>query len=81
MNKLKEVKVIWVDAKSYNGEWLDLERISEFEPEVCNTKGWVVYENKDILMVAQSISECGAYNIMLIPKGCIRRIEHDSTKN
>ena len=75
MDNPREVKVIWADARSYSGEWTDLDRIKLFEPEICNTKGYVVNETDKLLMVAQSISECGAYNIMVIPKGCIIKIK------
>ena len=73
MIDLEEVKVIWSDTKSYNGEWTDLESIRCFDVEVCNTKGYIVHETADLLSIAQSISESHAYNIMVIPKGCKRR--------
>ena len=74
----KEAKVTWIDTTSYNGEWMDVSRLVDFEPEKCHTKGWLVKETSEVVMVAQSISEIsGVYNVMVIPKGCITTIKEE----
>ena len=77
-----EIKVLWRDIKSYNGEWCGELDIATFNAVLCRTKGWIVHVTEALLMIAQTVSEFGAYNIMVIPKGCVVEIkEDDSSKN
>jgi hypothetical protein len=41
------------------------------------TRGFIVYEDNNAYFIAQTVGECGGYNLFLIPKGCVRQIIED----
>ena len=70
------ITVHWLDAASYGNRWIDGEDIEGFEGEPCITRGFLVHETEEYLYIAQTIGVSGAYNVFLVPKGCItKRIE------
>lgn len=72
---MREVKVIWEDAKSYANEWVDKETASQFEPELVGTRGYVVYESRKKIIISQSSTQAnGCHNCMVIPRGCVKKI-------
>ena len=68
----KEVKVTWVDSSSFGGAWMDKDEIKNTPMKYCQTLGFLIYEDDNIIKVAQSISEDLVMNIMIIPKVCIK---------
>ena len=70
----KLVEIIWIDAKAYSNEWIDLEQVKSFKPENCVTAGYIVHEDTSTYFVAQTKGEGIFHNIFLIPKGCVKEI-------
>ena len=72
---MKYKTVRWFDHFR-DGSWKTLEDIKEWatKPIPCITKGWVTYEDKNILVLSASFDGEGSYgeNICILKKDIIR---------
>lgn len=79
MNK-KVVYVEWLDSFGCTSSWQSLEDYSPVAP-IMKTIGFIVYESKDLLSLANSIGDETEYTleqangIMTIPKNCIVQLK------
>ena len=81
MDKIKIIK--WHDASglkdSGQNEWFTLEEAikkgKELYEEVCFTAGWIIYEDKKIILVATTQSSGVYSDITMIPKSLINSIK------
>ena len=83
MKGLRRVKITWQDITA-DQNWQDIEDIDkvieEFKKEECYSTGYVIYEDKEILMVAPDISldkdkEISRYSYVIIPKSPVKSIK------
>lgn len=72
---MRKVTVKWVDSKSYGNEWLDKEDIDKLDVVHCESVGFIVKEDKDKILLAQSYGGEFYHGLMAIPKGCILEIK------
>ncbi len=72
MAKKKEL-IRWVDSKSTTECWTHLDDV-DHKPALIETVGWIIFEDKDVLSVAGSISERTdqCTQGIVIPKPCIK---------
>ena len=77
MKKYKKNTVLaidWIDAK-VNTEWLDADEAEE-RPEIfCQTVGYYLKHDKEIIWLSSSIGDDEQREQSVIPIGCITRIE------
>ena len=81
MKKLLKHRIIkWHDASGLRNsdepsEWFTLERAIERAKEtwesICETSGWIIYEDKKILVIATTKTEDIYSDITMIPKSLI----------
>lgn len=72
MKQPKFMVIRWLDA-SVEFEWKE-EGEASHEPPVCYTAGWLVDENDDRLVLAQTIvDDKGHGHEWSIPIGCIKK--------
>ena len=67
--KYEVVRVHWRDAANYPG-WKSLADIEDIASDRCpliQTIGWLIYRNDEFLLVAQSVGEKSASEILKIP--------------
>lgn len=71
MNKTK-VLIRWLDAKSTACNWEELGDVN-FSLLTIETCGWLVFENKEVVGIAESIipSQNHLTQVICIPKACI----------
>lgn len=76
------VKIDWVDACHPNlCKWLEIEEVEEWSSAndgfVAENIGWIVYQNKDIIVISPQRTDDAKLvsHIQLIPKGCIKKIK------
>jgi len=83
MKEEKHVIIKWRDASGLrNGdepsEWFYLEsaikRAKELWEEICETSGWIIYENKEFIVIATTKSSGLYSDITMIPKTLIKKI-------
>jgi hypothetical protein len=66
------VEVEWEDAISI-GKWMD--DFASIKPPTCVTRGWLVHETTDFIILAGTISEAADYGeIICLPIGMIVNI-------
>lgn len=71
---MKEVKVFWEDSKAYGSVWYDAEETEGFDIVHCESKGFVVEEDKQKIKLAQSRGGNQYLNFVIIPKRSIVKI-------
>ncbi|MCK9370404.1 hypothetical protein M0R04_10890 [Candidatus Dojkabacteria bacterium] len=79
MKKLKRVKVSWQDITSDFSWQEDIQEvIKDFKKDICESFGYVIYEDKDILVIAPDIiwrdKEIDRFSYQIIPKKPIKEI-------
>jgi hypothetical protein len=77
---LKLALVYWSDSAQASGAWRHMEDLPEPEAIDCASVGWIVKEDDEVLMIAQSMGDIGTDNtqcagIKQIPKCCITEIK------
>lgn len=68
-DEYKVIRVHWRDVFSYSG-WHSLKEIEEVASAGCpqmQTIGWLIYQSADFILVAQSVGERTAADILKIP--------------
>ena len=71
--KIKIVEVIWNDALSEHGMWLEPKPI---DPAHTQSVGFLICKDKKKICLAQTIGENGeVMNKFVIPKGCVISIK------
>ena len=69
MEKLAEVH--WLDTVASAG-W---ESLKDVNPAIMQTTGYVVYKDKEVIKIANTKDEKGAwFGIHAIPMGCVKKI-------
>lgn len=75
---MKLVYVEWVDHCSFTvAQWRTKEEYNVLEPPLCKTVGWILKEDKDMMIVVQTHQEHEELDDqfvgeMCILKGCIK---------
>ena len=68
------VEVEWVDAK-FSGEWEAPDGL--VEPGLCRTRGWLVKETDDYIVLASTVGEEGDEDVIgtcVLPRVMVKRI-------
>ena len=66
------VKVIWADCVS-DSAWQPLAKIKEYPPVWCTTVGFLLYKDRFVIRLCDTLSEDGdGANAIIIPKGWVR---------
>jgi len=72
--KPQKVIVTWKDSQSFD-EWEHLEDVVFSPLPVIESHGFLIYEDKEQIYLAQNMSEDHAISMLMqIPKGCIVKI-------
>lgn len=67
------VVVTWTDIAS-RADWMDQEEAEKCLPETCLTVGWIVAENEDTIVLADSATASGEWGgTTVIPKAVIQK--------
>ena len=71
---MKKVIVEWVDSNVLHG-W-QMEGEVSCDIAVCESLGYVKYEDNDKLILSQTVSNFGSQmGVLAIPKGCIKSVK------
>ena len=68
------VLVEWVDIESEAG-WQDFDDASKKKGSQCEGVGYIVFEDKDVIVLAQNISMPLILGIHTYPRGCVKSIK------
>ena len=73
------VMVDWVDSAQPYAGWRYLRDLPELEVVRCETVGWLVARDDQVLMLAQNLGDIGsesaqASGLMRIPAACVTRV-------
>lgn len=72
---MKILRVLWRDHFTLNG-WQDTAVIPLIkEGELCETVGYLVKQNRKVLVVVASISEGAIADATVILKSCVEKVE------
>ena len=74
---MNKVDVTWYDCWSFD-PWVDVNEAEKAMNEkcVCTTRGFIVSDNEDTLVICHSYNSDGQVTGSLhIPKGCIKKIK------
>ncbi|MCE5185014.1 MAG: hypothetical protein LLF76_02690 [Planctomycetaceae bacterium] len=71
---MKKVQIEWIDSKSGGGIWRFLDDIDCHGPTECTTLGFIVKDEPDYKVVAQTDGADQVHNCITIPTVCIKRI-------
>ena len=74
---MREVKIVWLDSGSFTNQWMEFEKATKLPMEPVETKGFLVAETPDRLIIAQTRSQDAleVYNVMVIPKVCVVEVQ------
>lgn len=77
MSAPKRVVITWYDITSHSGAWHSRKKIKP-ERDKCVSTGWLVYEDEDSLVLAQTwdASTKNAHALVTYPRGCCESIEY-----
>ena len=78
----KIVVVVWQDIQT-RADWVGgkKEVIEEVKPIECVTVGWVIYDSKEYILLADTVSKDKDYGgVTVIPKGVVGSIEELSKR-
>jgi hypothetical protein len=70
---MQPVLVRWLDIVVENG-WTDITTAVTHRPDAVETLGFIVYEDADRLVLAQSVSGHQVNPYTVIPTGCIASV-------
>ena len=76
LSDLKLVRVEWLDAKSDDKTWQELEELTKQVLRPVSCVGWILTETKDNIILISSFdeeSQCGGGGCT-IPKSCVKEI-------
>jgi len=68
------VRVEWQDAATVD-EWGPVSEVSKTKPEVCQTVGWLLYQDGLCVVVAGTVGGEDANSVMVIPAGCVTGVK------
>jgi len=66
--------ISWDDILMVSG-WLSDNGAQNTEPAHCKTVGWFVNDDKNNIRLTGTVSEDGDKDIVVIPKGCARKVQ------
>jgi len=72
---MKKVTVFWQDSRSYGNAWLTIEEMGDIITVSCETRGFVVKEDKHKIIVAQTEGGDQYHNLIAIPKRSIVSVD------
>lgn len=55
--------ITWLDHQTDKDGWQDVETAAKFRPATCISIGWVVSEDKNVLVIAPTYSTCSGTNV------------------
>jgi len=76
-DKIKEgtlLVVSWDDILARN-VWLSDKDAQETQPAHCKSVGWFVNDDKNNIRLTSTVAEDGDKDVVVIPKGCIRKVQ------
>jgi len=76
-DKIKEgtlLLITWDDILMVSG-WLSDKDAQEMEPAHCKTIGYFINDDKNNIRLTGTVSEDGDKDVVVIPKGCIRKVQ------
>jgi len=74
---MKALRIEWLDSQSWGNSWLQHKDVQGFQLRTITSRGEVVKETGDIIILAQSvdnnpsIDDVDTHNLIAIPKGSI----------
>lgn len=66
--------ISWDDIIMVSG-WLSDDSAQDMGPAHCKTVGWFVNDDKNNIRITGTVSEDGEKDIVVIPKGCVRKVQ------
>ena len=66
--------ISWDDILARN-VWLSDKEAQETQPAHCKTVGWLVNDDKLNIRLTDTVASDGEKSVIVIPKGCIRKIQ------
>ncbi|MBE3036467.1 MAG: hypothetical protein IMZ70_05225 [Candidatus Atribacteria bacterium] len=66
--------ISWEDILA-RSVWLSDKEAQETQPAHCKTVGWFVNDDEFNIRVTDTVAEDGDKSVMVIPKGCIRKVQ------
>ena len=80
INKVRMVRVTWLDARDTETGWLDIKEVIDAPLAVCHEVGWMVTNNDERIVIMRSYSkdkdEVSGGGAIAIPKGWIKKIQY-----
>lgn len=75
--KYHRVKVSWKDHfHASPGAWIGLSEVDKLTPCLIDSVGYLVHENKEVIVLAQSITEAGdASGVFVILRSCVTKMK------
>jgi|TARA_R100001594_G_scaffold53578_2_gene87166 hypothetical protein len=76
LDKLKVVKVTWLDAMSDDNTWQDLKELEKQSLKSVHCVGWILKEDKKNIILISSLDEDAQTGGggTVIPKSCVKEI-------
>jgi len=72
---LKTVEVIWEDSFFGIGEWLALEELKKLPTAQCRSCGYLLYKDREKVILVLNAGNGTASQPIAIPRGCIKQIK------
>ena len=66
--------VTWIDTSLLSG-WFDSQDEIDPQPLKMETLGWLIYQDKKIVILAMTASEYKFGELLIIPAGCIQSVD------
>lgn len=66
--------VTWLDASLLSG-WFDSQDDIEPEPLRMQTLGWLIHQDKKVVILAMSASKYKYGELLIIPAGCVQTVD------
>jgi hypothetical protein len=78
--KAGPAKVVWYDACGGKTGWLNEQEAKRYEPYVCDSYGWLIRSDKDVVTLAISRHPTKSGGVMYadtldIPRGMVKSIK------
>ena len=67
--------VKWIDANSVGPGWEEIGTLPPLEPVHCVSVGFVLEEEGDTVVLAQTVGDTAVCSRICIPRGCIKSMK------
>ena len=75
--KPRPVAVTWTDHCHISpGEWVSLDALDEVTPCPVVSTGFLLRRTRDMLIIAQSVTDDSATGVFVILRSCVRKVKH-----